>query len=172
MEDILGFVANLIQVGSFIFVLVLFLRERQRLRRFIQARETHTSERPWVLIIGIGQDIVGQVRPFIQRLNLPGFTGEQIESYIVQGHLPAEQFYKALQEVLRRKQRLSQAGATEVHLFYMGPVTLAMGIGSILDNWVPVKVYKYEQGTYRLDFVLEKGNVLGLESGGGMPDLS
>ena len=56
----------------------------------------------------------------------------------------------------------AQTGATEVHLFYKGPVTMAMAIGAVTDNWVPIKVYEYTQGAYRLNLVLEKETVKGL----------
>jgi hypothetical protein len=44
----------------------------------------------------------------------------------------------------------------------MGPVSLAVGIGAVFDNWVPVKVYQYVNGTYKLDLVLHKETVLSL----------
>lgn len=157
--DTLSILANLIQVGSFIVVLALFLQARRQFRRYLKARATQFSERPWILIIGIGLDITGQVKPFLAENKLDSLP---VETYVQPGHLPGDKFYDVLRDVLRLKGRLSQAGATEVHLFYGGPVTLAVGLGSILDNWVPVKIYRYNQGKYQLDFVLEKGSVLGL----------
>lgn len=76
--------------------------------------------------------------------------------------MTSDQYYDVLRDLLKAKGRLTEAGATELHMFYKGPVTLAMGVGAILDNWIPIKVYQYSDGTYKKDFVLEKGTVLGL----------
>jgi hypothetical protein len=157
--DALDIVANIIEVFTFIIVVLLFWQARRAFRRYLSARAVEKSERPWAVAIGIGDDITGQVMPNLDELDLKGIP---LESYTRRGHLPPDQFYEVLHDMLRLKTRLSQAGATEIHLFYRGPVTLAMGIGSIFDNWVPVKVYEHAQGKYRLDFVLEKGSVLGL----------
>jgi hypothetical protein len=157
--EVVGYAANFIEVISLGVVLLLFLRARQKFKRYLKARETASSDRPWAVIVGIGGDISGQVTPFLAQQELGDVS---IESYTRAGHLPTQKFYDVLRDMLRIKKRLSEAGATEVHLFYRGPVTLAMGIGSIFDNWVPVKIYEHVEGSYRLDFVLEKGTVLGL----------
>lgn len=157
--ETLGVVANLIEIVSFIIVIFLFFQAQRALRRYLAAREGDMTERPWVVAVGIGGDISGQVKPCLPELRL---ETAPLEIYVQEKRLKETDFYAVLRDMLKIKNRLSQAGVTEVHLFYRGPVTLAMGIGSMFDNWVPVKVYEYTAGKYHLDFVLEKGSVLGL----------
>lgn len=161
--EVVGALANLIEVFTFILVVILFLQARHALRRYLKARAEQVSEHPWALAIGIGGDISGEVKVFLAGQNLADMP---LENYVQPGYLSPDHFYQVLRDMLLIKNRLSQAGATEVNLFYRGPVTLAMGIGSVFDNWVPIKVYEHSQGTYRLDFVLEKGSVLGLIGSG------
>lgn len=156
-QDLLGFLANLIQVVSFIVVIVLFWRERQRLRDYIKARETTISERPHALIIGIGGDISGQVIPWLEQNKL---RDAERNTYTRLGRVSENQFYAVIGDLLKLKAEMTAKGATEVHLFYMGPVSLAVGIGAVLDNWVPVKVYQKEGNNYALYFVLEKETLL------------
>ena len=42
------------------------------------------------------------------------------------------------------KDQAMKAGATEVLLFYGGPVDLAIYVGARLQNWVPVKVFQLQ----------------------------
>ena len=162
LDTVIGWTANLIEVGSFIFVIILFLRARAELKRYLRGRKTTVSERPWALAIGLGGDIAGSVKEYLKDQNLD----IQVESYSREGYISPDDFYGILRELLKIKDRLTQVGITELHLFYKGPVTMAMAIGAITDNWVPVKVYEYTKGTYQLDFVLEKETVKGLLIGG------
>ncbi|MBN1935633.1 MAG: SAVED domain-containing protein [Anaerolineae bacterium] len=161
MERIVSWVANLIQIGSVVFAVVSLLLARRELTRYLRRRKTELSERPWALIIGLGSDITGQVEGFLkdQKPNMP------VESYVRDGMVSTEDLYPLLKDLLRIKGKLTQAGVTEVHLFYKGPVTMAMAIGAITDNWVPIKVYEYTKGTYQLTCVLEKETVKGLLAG-------
>lgn len=49
-----------------------------------------------------------------------------------------EALVKHLQD---KKMELHSDGCTEVHLFLAGPVAAGVMIGSLLNNWVPIKVY-------------------------------
>lgn len=160
-SNLLSWLANLIQVGSFVFVLVVFWKARTELKRYLQSRGTTVSERPCALIIGLGGDITGQVEAFLKdkKWNFP------IKPYIRKGYFSPEEFMPILADLHKVKDELTQAGVTEVHLFYRGPVTMAMAIGAITDNWVPVKVYDYKDGTYHYHTTLEKGLVKGLTVG-------
>lgn len=157
--NFIGIAANVIGVVSFVVVIFLFLRARSQYRRYVKSREQGIGERPWALAIGINGDIIGQVRPY---LDGNGLSDVQIENYPIEGFLPADQYYNVLRDISKIKERLTTAGVTDVLVFYKGPVSLAMGIGSILDNWVPVKIYEYTKGTYHLNFVLDKETVIGL----------
>jgi hypothetical protein len=64
----------------------------------------------------------------IEQLNLNGIIGVQGMEALITG--------------LREKRRfIEAAGYTEVHLFFHGPVAAAAVAGSMLDNWIPVKLY-------------------------------
>ncbi len=58
--------------------------------------------------------------------------------------------------------RQTKTGLTELHLFYKGPVSLAAGIGAVFDNWVPVHLYEFKDGTYHRALTIEKESVRGL----------
>ena len=158
LEQILSWAANLIEIASFVFVLVLFWRAQRDLRRYLKQLADKISDRPVALAIGLGDNIEGSVRQYLQDENLE----MPVEVYTYTGLVPRDRFYQVLKDLLRIKSRLTQAGVTEAHLFYRGPVTLAMAIGAIMDNWVPVKVYEYSGGRYKLDVVLQKETVRGL----------
>ena len=155
---IIGRVANVIQIVTFVFAIVVLLRTHWRLRKYLERVEVESSDRPVALCVGIGQDIAGQVR---QSHETQGLDLE-IRDYARTGYVPTDKFYLILRDLLKIKQELTEIGVTEVHLYYMGPVALAVAIGSILDNWVPVKIYEYKDGDYQFSFVMEKGTVLGL----------
>jgi hypothetical protein len=158
LERIVGWIANVIQIGSVIFAVVSLWLARRELTRYLKARKAATSGRPWALIIGLGSDIAGQVEAYLadQKLDLPTRT------YTRKGYVSSDDLLSILKDLLKIKDDLTQAGATEVHLFYKGPVTMAMAVGAVTDNWVPIKVYEYTQGEYRLSCVLEKETVKGL----------
>jgi hypothetical protein len=64
----------------------------------------------------------------VEELHLNGINGQAgLEEYV---------------NLLRQKRRLFDAqGYTEVHLFIAGPVQAGTIAGSMLDNWIPVKLY-------------------------------
>lgn len=64
----------------------------------------------------------------MKEVNLPGINGaDDLESLV-----------KAVQN---KKIEMQSDGCTEVHLFLAGPVAAGVIIGSLLNNWVPVKIY-------------------------------
>jgi len=158
LEFVVGWIANGIQISTFLFTLWVLWRTRRQLKNALKRVQGQTSRHPIALIIGISQDIEGAVAQYLASINQP----MPRRNYARTGMVPNQKFYQILRDLLKIKQELTDAGVTEVHLFYMGPVTLAMALGAILDNWVPVKLYKFQQGQYEFDFVLEKGTVLGL----------
>ncbi len=161
LERIVSWVANSIQIGSVIFTVVSLWRARRALTRYLEARKTTVTARPWALVISLGSDIQGQVQAYLQdqKLDMP------IEPYVREGYIASESVYKILRDLVHVKDKLTKAGVTEVYLFYKGPVTLATAIGAVTDNWVPIKVYEYTKGAYQLTCVLEKETVKGLLAG-------
>jgi hypothetical protein len=155
---ILSIVANIIQVLSVVAVVYLFWRERRRYAQLVRqgTRNTGTAN-PVALVIGLGMNIEGNVRQYLQanRQTMP------IQVHYYDGHVPVAKFPQILREINESKRKLTAVGVTEVHLFFAGPVTFAAALGAMLDNWVPVHVYAFEQGTYRAHMVLEKETVVG-----------
>ena len=155
--SVLGIVANVIQVGSFVFLLYLLWRTRRQLAQHLALLKAQTSSKPMALAIGLGNDIQGAVKQYLEShgLNLP------VENFYREGFVPAEQFPGLLQDLRRVRNRLTDLGVTEVHLFYAGPVPFAIALGAALHNWVPVKLYEYRAGKYNLTMILTKESVLG-----------
>lgn len=160
-ESIIGWIANIIQIGSVIFTAYSLWHAKRALDKYLKQRKTEVSARPWALIISLGSDIQGQVNAYLQdqKLDIP------VEPYTREGFIGPDDFYPILKHLLSIKNKLTQAGVTEVHLFYKGPVTMAIALGAVTDNWVPLKVYEYSKGTYQLTCVLEKETVKGLLAG-------
>lgn len=158
-ERILSWVANLIQIGSFLVVLYLLWRNSRRLAQRLRELERRVSARPVALAIGLGGGIEGQVQAYLAAQDLE----MAVESYAREGKVPAEQFSAILRDWQKIKDKLTEQGVTEVHLFYKGPVSLAVAIGAITRNWVPVKVYNLEAEGYRQHLVLYKEAVIGAE---------
>ncbi len=159
IEKGVSWLANLIQIGTAVFTLFVVWQARRRLKRYAEGMQRRGGTVAIALAIGIGGSIKGAVRSY---LDANGLAALEIRELAHEGRLPPEKFYRLLGQLHDVKQELTDLGVTEAHLFYKGPVTLAMGIGSILDNWVPVKVYELnkETGTYVFNFTLGKGAVL------------
>ena len=159
LEKLVGWLANLIQIGTAAFAIFVIWQARRRLKHYAERMRREDGAVAVALAIGIGGSVKGAVRAY---LDANGLAHVEIRELVHEGRLPAGSFYRLLSQLQAIKQDLTDLGVTEAHLFYKGPVTLAMGVGSILDNWVPVKVYELnkETGTYAFDFTLGKGAVL------------
>jgi hypothetical protein len=151
--DWLGLTANIMQIISFIPFAVggvyFFIKGRQLERRLRQLATTPTS-RPVALAIGLGASDEGVVR---QQLKDDGLQMEVIP-VTHEGFVKAPDYPRILRELKELKSRLSDTGVTEVNIYYQGPVTFAMALGAMFDNWVPVKIYAFRDGRYHLDLAL------------------
>jgi len=159
VADVLGILTVFVAIWGSIGI----IRYRRRLKQVIDARKNPDNSKTAILSIGIGQDIQAQVREYADTHFAPGIL---VENYHKPGLVPSERFYDVLSDLQRRRQLLADMQIKELCIFYAGPVTLAMGIGSIFDNWIPVRVYSMNRitGTYEYTFTLGKGAVLGLLS--------
>lgn len=157
-RDWIGFAADIIAIGTLLFTVVVFWRAKRKLALALKTVQARGGEAPVALSIGLGQDIHKAVELHLQERGL----AMPVYNYTKTGVVPSNQFHSVLRDILEIKQRITSAGVKEVHLFYMGPVTLSVGLGAVLDNWVPVIVYKYANGQYGPEFVLQKETVLGL----------
>lgn len=154
---ILGVIADLIGISVFLFALWVVWRAHRRWRRLPAAGE---GAKPVALAIGINGSIEGAVERY--------WAGQQqpipVRACNRQQFIHGRQYYEVLRELHEQKLKMTEEGVTELHLFYKGPIALAVGIGSIFDNWVPVHVYQLDQqtGQYQRQMVLGKGAVVGL----------
>ena len=74
----------------------------------------------------------------IVELNVDGICPDNLEDYLNQ---------------LRIKRREFEAkGATEVHLFFAGPVQAATLVGAMFDNWRPTLLYHNNKNTGSYEF--------------------
>lgn len=161
--DIVGAIASVAQIVTLIAAIVVIMRAKQRWDRISKTlADRAEGARPAAIAVGIGGSIKGTVEAYLKvtfpTLDMP-VAEVRRDNYL----RPAE-MSGVLLELLKLKQKLMDQGVTEAHLFYRGPVTLAMGIGAVLDNWVPVHVYELDKssGSYKVDLTLDKGAVLGL----------
>jgi hypothetical protein len=157
-RDWIGLAADIIAIGTLLFTAAVFWQARRKLALALKTIQMRGGEAPVALAIGLGQDIHKAVEIYLQErgMSMP------VYNYTKAGVVPSSQFHSVLRDILEIKQRITSAGVKEVHLFYMGPVTLSVGLGAVLDNWAPVIVYKYANGRYEPEFVLQKETVLGL----------
>lgn len=162
--NLVGAVASIAQIATLTAAIVVIVRAKRRWNEVVKRVTEHaTGAKPAVIAIGIGGNIQGAVEANLQEL-LP--ESKAPLAVIERDHfLKPSEMYDVLRDLVTLKQKLMDQGVTVVHLFYRGPVTLAMGIGAVLDNWVPVNVYELdkESGKYRLNLTLDKGAVFDLD---------
>jgi SMODS-associated and fused to various effectors sensor domain len=106
----------------------------------VKTHEGVKSANPMALAISLipkSATIKGQVETFLaakgwkmkmEELNMDGINNSS----------DLQQFLWSLRE---KRRLLDELQATEVHLFYAGPVAGAILLGAMFDHWVPVKIY-------------------------------
>lgn len=161
--DIVGAIASIAQIVTLVAAVIVIVRAKQRWDRISKTLADRVEgARPAAIAVGIGGSIKGTVDTY-WTLTFPDLD-MPVAEVKRDNFLKPTEMSSVLHELLELKQKLMDQGVTEVHLFYRGPVTLAMGIGAVLDNWVPVHVYELEKntGSYQFNLTLDKGAVLGL----------
>jgi hypothetical protein len=157
LEKAIGWLANIIQIATAVFAFVVVFRSRRRLNAMLKHVAPATeSERHAAIAIGIRGSILGSVEAHLQAEVMADIAVFEITR---SGEISRRQVYDVLREVNQLKQKLTEKGVVHVYLFYKGPVTLAAGIGALLDNWVPVTAHDFRDGKYYPTIVLGKGAV-------------
>jgi hypothetical protein len=118
---------------------------------------TNVTAKPIAIAIGLGGSIQGAVMKWLYDFQRP----MPVRDYSIEGFVPEQRFGEVIREFNAIKAELTDGGVTEVHLFYKGPVTLAMALGAILSNWVPLHVYAFAEGSYRREITFDKKTVRG-----------
>ena len=108
-----------------------------------ESHRDSTSANPFALSINLLPDQVtcepdvrryyqdrGQAVPAFAEISRPGITA------------PAADLAALLREVRDKRIYLDAEAATEVHVFFAGPLAAALHVGAALDNWKLVKVFQ------------------------------
>jgi len=152
LADALGVVSAV----PFLVTSAYFLSRARRYRRRLRQLEGVTSAHPVALAVSLAGT---RIRPAVQSF-CAGF-GQPVE--LVELHRPGglsqAELPGVLLELQALKNRLMDDGASEVHLFLSCPLAVACAIGALFDNWVPVKVYQFNQGRYEFWTTLHGGYV-------------
>lgn len=156
--EIVGWIANIIQIATAVFAIVVLLSTRRRLTQWMERQKRASGNAPAALAIGLAGGIRGQVEQYLkaQGRDMP------IEDLDHAEFVPMNRYPLLIRDLLKKKDALTKTGVTELHLFYKGPVSFAAGIGAVFDNWVPVHVYEFKDGTYHRALTIEKESVRGL----------
>lgn len=161
IERSLGFLANILQIATVVLAGIVVWRARRKLNNLLSTISPQESgTREVAIAIGIDGGIGNQVEGYFQAqgINMPVHTVDRSR------RISKRQGLGIVREVNHLKQQLTDAGVTKVHLFYKGPVTIAMAVGAIMDNWVPVIAYDFHDGTYSPGVPLGKGTAFDIGS--------
>lgn len=155
----LGPLADVIQIGTCVLAVILALRARADVARYLRHRREASSGRPCALVVSLmGKDINGYVAKCLEGQGLSAITRHSCSAnYVTPANMDS-----IMGELLKLKDKMMQDCATTVHLFYMGPNTIAVLIGAILSNWIPVRVYEFSNSEYRYITTLEKTSISGI----------
>lgn len=158
VEKILSWAANIIQIATAVFAIVVLVSTRRRLSQWIDKQKQASGRAPAALAIGLAGSIRGQVEQYLgsQGMTMPVADLDRSD-FVPMSHYPL-----LIRDLIKKKDELTQMGITELHLFYKGPVSFAAGIGAVFDNWVPVHIYEFKDGTYHRALTIEKESVRGL----------
>ncbi len=157
LADALGVVTAV----PFMVTSAYFVSRARRYRRRLRQLEGVTSGHPVALAVSLAGT---RIRPAVEAF-CAGFGQpvKLVELYRA-GGLAQTELPGVLLELQSLKNRLLDEGASEVHLFLSCPLAVACAIGALFDNWVPVKVYQFNQGQYEFWTTLHGGYVAELES--------
>ncbi len=162
--EIVSLLASFASITAFLlflyFSLTLWLKKRELSKRIISlgGSEVGLSERPVAMVIGAGKDMIATVEVFLKNHgwgDVPVIAWKSGSKWLLPKDYP-----DAMININELKDRAMKAGATEVLLFYGGPVDLAIYVGARLQNWVPVKVFQLQgkegEDLYMCTITLEK----------------
>ncbi|MGH2533309.1 MAG: SAVED domain-containing protein [Thermomicrobiales bacterium] len=160
-------IANVLAILSFavwLFSAHQFWKQKKEYEKRLGFIGQRVGGRPIALAVGLGGSIRGQVEAYLADEE----TDILVEEIVHEGFVPHEEFPNVLQQVRDHKAEFTRVGVTDLHLFYKGPVSLAVAIGAILNNWAPTTVYNQIEHpttgllTYRKDVVISRGTSVGM----------
>jgi len=158
--EIVSLMASFASLAAFLlflyFSLTLRMQKRELARRIVslEGTEVGLSKHPIAMAIGIGKDLEATVSNYLKDHDwgdVPLFIWKSGGDW-----LELKDYPEVMIKINEFKDLAMKEGVTEVLLFYAGPIDLAIYLGTRLQNWVPVKVFNFEKGTYRHNLTLEK----------------
>jgi len=109
------------------------------------------------LAIGIGGKLnpIPAAKEYIQT-NCPGVP--LINLHNRQGFLSPDEVIQAIEDIRDKVAEFMSAGGyiSKVLLFYAGPNTVALSVGALFANWVPVQVFQFDEGRYIYQYTLNR----------------
>lgn len=160
LGESLGWLANLFQVAGVLYLAVDLWRLRVKYKRRTRMLTLKPAQGAVALAVGVGTHIEAPVTKFLQQ-RFGSDDGRPkvplVASFSESGFVPTTKFFDILRRIRDDVDELRKRGdIREVHFFYAGPYAIAVGVGAIVDNWVPVHVYMYNSKTsdYELAFTL------------------
>ena len=152
LADALGIATTV----PFLVASAYFVSRARRYRRRLRQLEGVTSDRP----VAVAVSLAGTHIRLAAEAFCAGF-GQPVK--LVELHRPGgltqTEMPGVLLELQSLQNRLLDEGASEVHLFLSCPLAVACAVGAVFDNWVPVKVYQFNQGQYEFWATLHGGYV-------------
>jgi hypothetical protein len=127
--------------------------ELERFNEDFHYFETTVSENPWAWSVNLLPNQAsakpeietfykegGKAMPKFRELSVPGI------------HRLPEDLKSFLNDIRAGRHAFDAEGATEIDLFFAGPVGAALYLGGALDNWKVVKIYQRNSTTKKYEF--------------------
>ena len=162
--EIVSLLASFASLAAFFlflwFAFGLWRQKRELKRRIcsLDGKDVGLSKRPIDIVIGIGKDLNAAVNAYLKDhdwVDVPVISWKSGS-----GWLEPKDYPEATININELKNQAMKIEATEVLLFYGGPLDLAIYLGSRLQNWMPVKVFqlagKKGEEIYLHNITLEK----------------
>lgn len=162
--EIVSLLASFASIAAFMvflyFSLGLWLKKRELSKRIISLKgsEVGLSKQPLAMVIGAGKDMIATVEVFLNEMgwrDVPVIAWKSGSKW-----LEPKDYREAMVNINELKDQAMKAGATEILLFYGGPIDLAIYVGARLQNWVPVRIFQLQgkegEHLYKCTITLEK----------------
>lgn len=164
---IIGHISNFAGIIGAFISFIIWLKIKNQSRRLIElARQNNNADKSFEEMIEKHEGIHSD-KPYAFCLALTDRTPTikaDVDNYLKEKNmnmpieelnrtgLTLENFSDFIKE-LKEKRRVFQAkGITEIHLFLTGPMQAALMIGSIFNNWIPVKIYNMDPQSRKYEY--------------------
>lgn len=150
-------ISGILGIATFIFSGLTWVRVRSQARQLqllVEAhhRDTNTftaqreayrgvqTTKPIALAMAL-TDRSHSIEQDVQRFLQAQQWNMEIVPLLMNGIVGDEGVAEFVQQARQARLQLEFMGATEIHLFVMGPVAAGIMVGALYHNWIPVKIY-------------------------------